>query len=992
MMRSLCALLLLPSAVCAQPYFQQHVAYTINVRLDDSTHVLRGLEEFIYTNNSTVTLDTIHLHLWPNAYRDHRSALCKQLDAQNDLDLHFAKQEERGHMDSLAFSDPQGPLTWGYDHVHPDIGWLLLRTPLAPGQKVTIRTPFRVKIPDGRFSRLGHTDQAYYITQWYPKPAVFDAQGWHAMPYLTLGEFYSEFGSFDVSITLPANYVVGATGELQNPEERAWMDSLSARPLSMSISKGRDPFPPSDPTTKTIRFKQDSVHDFAWFADKRFQVRKSSIALPRSGNTVTTWALFTPKNAALWDKAASYVSESVRLYSQWVGDYPYRACTAVDGTISAGGGMEYPMITIIGNMDNAQALDEVIAHEVGHNWFYGLLGSNERDHAWMDEGVNSFVELRYMRERYPDGSGGILPGALSKLLPDRALDHRFIPEATYRLNARRNLDQRIEQPSAGFTALNYGAMVYSKSTLVFDHLFAYLGEEVFDRCMQAYFREWHHKHPGPQDMRAVFERESGKDLGWLFEELITTDHKIDVRAVKLKDGLLTHRTRADHPIPFPVTGWNGKDSLGTVWSDGAKGKGSTALPWPNASLIKIDAVHRSLDIDRRNNLVRDRTFLPRAPRTSLRPLLGITDERRSWYWAPALAYNAHDGFMAGLAVYNTTFPSSRMEWAVAPLYGFASERPVGGARLMFHHDRLRGSFLENFHIGVAANSASLATEEPFERYFLRVVPQVRFDIRNDRAKRNTAHFVSFRSTVLQEYLQGTQGDSLRIDLREENIYHEVSYNLDHRSGLMPSSVKLDLQHHNAFTRLALDARQAFVYDRKHHRVSVRLFAGQFLRRDEALMRNQMGWRLHWGSSDMMFDHFFMERQDVGRITAQQMAKDQGAFKTPNSQGTSDSWIAAINLEADVPFGLPLMLFASAGAAPYAQVTASGKEELWRMHYEVGFGIRIIRDIAEVWVPLAVSKEIGDQLELNNIDFMERIRFVLALEKLDPTSLLRRISN
>ncbi|MBK8341772.1 MAG: M1 family peptidase, partial [Flavobacteriales bacterium] len=126
---------------------------------------------------------------------------------------------------------------------------------------------------------MGHTDQAYYITQWYPKPAVFDAQGWHAMPYLTLGEFYSEFGSFDVSITLPANYVVGATGELRNAEEHAWMDSLAARPLSISISKGRDPFPPSDPTTKTIRFLQDSVHDFAWFADKRFQVRKSSVTL-----------------------------------------------------------------------------------------------------------------------------------------------------------------------------------------------------------------------------------------------------------------------------------------------------------------------------------------------------------------------------------------------------------------------------------------------------------------------------------------------------------------------------------------------------------------------------------------------------------------------------------------------------------------------------------------------------------------------------------------
>ena len=986
MMRSLCALLLLPSAVCAQPYFQQHVAYTIDVRLDDSTHVLRGLEEFIYTNNSTVTLDTIHLHLWPNAYRDHRSALCKQLDAQNELDLHFAKQEERGHIDSLAFSDTQGPLTWGYDPVHPDIGWLLLRTPLAPGQQVTIRTPFLVKIPDGRFSRLGHTDQAYYITQWYPKPAVFDAQGWHAMPYLTLGEFYSEFGSFDVSITLPANYVVGATGELQNPEERAWMDSLSARPLSMSISKGRDPFPPSDPTTKTIRFKQDSVHDFAWFADKRFQVRKSSIALPRSGNTVTTWALFTPKNAALWDKAASYVSESVRLYSQWVGDYPYRACTAVDGTISAGGGMEYPMITIIGNMDNAQALDEVIAHEVGHNWFYGLLGSNERDHAWMDEGVNSFVELRYMRERYPDGSGGILPGALSKLLPDRALDHRFIPEATYRLNARRNLDQRIEQPSAGFTALNYGAMVYSKSTLVFDHLFAYLGEEVFDRCMQAYFREWHHKHPGPQDMRAVFERESGKDLGWLFEELITTDHKIDVRAVKLKDGLLTHRTRADHPIPFPVTGWNGKDSLGTVWSDGAKGKGSTALPWPNASLIKIDAVHRSLDIDRRNNLVRDRTFLPRAPRTSLRPLLGITDERRSWYWAPALAYNAHDGFMAGLAVYNTTFPSQPFEWVVAPLYGFASERPTGVARMEYHFDRMRSRVFQNIHIGLSGRTFSTFQDHDAAAWFGKLSPSIRFDVERDPLVKPWAHAIGLRGVRIWNTEQYSSVDDVLYQYTETQDYVELQHVMADTRRLHPSAITTTLTAAEDWLRGSIEIKQAFAYNARNKQLRLRLFAGTFLNNKPE--RSLDAWGLTWGPEDMMYDHSYLERGPSDHFLGRQFNRQQGAFKTPFFGGGSETWMISLNTEFDLPFSFPIAFFASAGWIP-EKIAATGAIRTGT-YAEAGIGLPLVKDVLEVWLPLIVSKKIADEEEYYDRTVSDRIRFVLALEKIDPTKLLRNI--
>ncbi|MBL0043973.1 MAG: M1 family metallopeptidase [Flavobacteriales bacterium] len=394
-------LLLSPAFLSAQ-YFQQQVDYRINVRLDDVKHELFAIEEFDYLNNSSQTLDTIWIHFWPNANKDQSTALCEQLDRQNNFRLHFATPAQRGFIDSLDFRSNDTKLTWGFHSEHIDIGWIKLPAPLTPGARITISTPFHVKSPSASFSRLGHAGQAYYITQWFPKPAVYDREGWHAMPYLTQGEFYSEFGSFDVSITLPANYVVAATGELQNAQEVAFMDSLAGLTFTGSRRhrwKQWASFPSSKVSSaqvKTIRFKQDRVHDFAWFADKTFIVRKGSVTLPRRGNTVTTWTLFTPKNATVWDSAITYVNESVRLYSQWVGDYPYSACTAIDGGTAAGGGMEYPMITIINDSEDAFELDVVIAHEVGHNWFYGMLGSNERDHPWMDEGINSFYEQRYV--------------------------------------------------------------------------------------------------------------------------------------------------------------------------------------------------------------------------------------------------------------------------------------------------------------------------------------------------------------------------------------------------------------------------------------------------------------------------------------------------------------------------------------------------------------------------------------------------------------------
>ncbi|HQW42464.1 MAG TPA: M1 family metallopeptidase, partial [Flavobacteriales bacterium] len=723
-----CTFLTSLSAI-AQDYFQQQVDYTINVRLDDATHTLHAHEDFTYTNNSSTSLDTIWIHVWPNAYKDRISALCKQLARDGDLDLHFAKEEERGSIDSLDFSANEQKLAWGFHPKHEDIAWLLLTEPLRPTDSITVSTPFRVQIPDGKFSRLGHTGEAYYITQWYPKPAVFDAQGWHTMPYLSSGEFYSEFGSFDVTIILPENYVVGATGMLQTAEERAFMDRLAAI-QDTTTTRGSNAIPASSSGLKTIRFTQDKVHDFAWFADKRFIVRKSEVALPKSGRTVTTWALFTPRNKDVWAKGVNYVDRAVLHYGEHVGEYPYDACTAVDGTISAGGGMEYPMITIINSTSDAQSLDNVITHEVGHNWFYGILGSNERDHAWMDEGMNSFVELLYMRKYYPNGQLAISIPFLKKTFGQIKDIHRFQSEMGYRLNARRNLDQPLSLSSNDFTMINYGTMVYMKTALVMDHLLAYLGEETMDRCLQAYYNAWKFKHPQPEDMRVVFEKESGKDLGWVFDGMIGSDQKVDVKALRCKgeDGLRI-RSNFNSPVPFPISFWIGSDSLGSDWIQIAPGRTETLTEWPNADRIVIDANNRTLDIDRRNNKVRSHGLCKRGHFPKFEPFLGLErNDRRSIYYAPAVAWNGHDGFQAGLVLHNTTFPSQRTEWVLAPLYGFGSQRIGGAARIEHHSDRMQSPLFQNITLGLSGRMASTYHDADVTSWYRKLSPYITFQL------------------------------------------------------------------------------------------------------------------------------------------------------------------------------------------------------------------------------------------------------------------------
>lgn len=999
--------LLGPLLSFGQTYFQQEVDYVIDARLDDRTHVLHATGSFTYQNNSPTTLDTLWIHLWPNAYKDRTSALCKQLDRNGELDLHFASEDERGWIDSLDFKADDQQVQWGHHPEHADIGWIKLKDPLGPGGRTTISTPFRVKIPDGKFSRLGHTGQAYYITQWYPKPAVFDAQGWHAMPYLTQGEFYSEFGSFDVSITLPANYVVGATGILQNEQEAAWMDSLSKVPFNKeqyfvdiaSITRYRDLS--SSATTKTIRFTQERVHDFAWFADKRFIVRKSEVALPKSGRTVQTWALFTPKNAELWSEAVSYVNESVRFYSEWVGDYPYDACTAIDGTISAGGGMEYPMITIIGNMDDKQSLDNVIAHEVGHNWFYGILGSNERDHAWMDEGMNSFLELLYMRARYP-GNGFSIPGLgfLTNAFGGTKDGHRYQNELMYRFNARRNLDQSLSLTSADFTSINYGCMVYSKSALVFDHLHAYLGDGVMKRALNAYFDAWKFKHPQPQDVRDVFEQESGKDLSWVFDEMICTRSVFDSKAAVLKVGSdgrsakLTVRGKNIHDIPVPVTGYAGTDSLGTTWVlHGKSGKESThELPWPNVDRIRLDATDRTLDIDRRNNSVRSRGLFRRAAPLQWKWLPVVEkDDQRTIQCTPLPAWNGNDGLQFGLAAYNTAFPSQRTEWVFAPLYGTVSERLGGAARIEHHFDRLRSPLFQNITLGLSARSASEFRDNTDLMWFGKLSPYLHLDLHREPLSRPWEHRISARGVHLQNEARSTGTDGTTLRGSDSRFYTEVQYRAENKSKLHRSLVLPTVTREARFLRASLELRQAFALNDRNDEIRFRAFMGTFLwKRNDRLYNGLHAWGLTWGTQDMLYDHAYLERNARDAFTARQYHTQQGAFKTPFLQGGSETWIGALNMEMDVPISLPLALFGSVGMVPITRITPDGRSTATATYYEAGVGIIAVRDVLEVWIPLVVSDRIADEEKFLDRTITDRIRFIFALEKLDPTRILRNL--
>ncbi len=1013
-------LFLLPLFGYAQVYFQQEVNHTIRVKLNDTKHTLSAYEEIEYTNNSPDNLDTLYFHLWPNAYKSTFSELGRQKLEDGDLDLHFSDSVDRGFIDSLDFKMNGKPVRMEYHPNHQDIALLILPEPIKSwGGKATITTPFRVKIPDASFSRLGHVEESYMITQWFPKPAVYDMDGWHPMPYLGQGEFYSEYGSYDVSITLPKNYVVGATGDLQNQEELAWLEEKDEK-TRKKIADGtlavkgiiKNEFPKSANEFKTIRYVQKNVHDFAWFADKRFHVLKSSVDLPRTKQTVTSWAMFTNQNAELWQSAPVYLDSAIYYYSLWNGDYPYNQVTAVDGTIAAGGGMEYPNVTVIGSTNSAFLLEQVIVHEVGHNWFYGILGSNERDHPWMDEGLNSLNENRYIETRYPNASLSIALGANgSKIGSMFGLDKvqtKGLHEYSYLLNARRNLDQPIELGARKYTPSNYGGIVYSKTAIVFDYLLAYLGDSLFDHCMHVYYDTWHFKHPGPEDLRKIFEKETGKDLSWFFNDLIQTTGKIDyaVKGFKKEDGktYLKVVRKGDVASPYSLDFMKDGKVLRTVWIDeksapfGLNQKHQLIeVQIREADQIRIDHARDIPEINRSNNMIRTSGIFKTAKPIKFQWLGGVEDpEVNTLYYTPLLGWNKYDGLMAGFSFYNHTFPEKKFEYTLTPMFGLGTLRPVGIGDAHYHFYPHHENYIQRITLGGEYSTFHFQNNDIGKGRYQKIMPYLEIDFQNPNNRRaRWKHKASVNYSIVENFTPS----EVAINEWDLTQAFRAGYRLSNSQVLKPFSLKLDYeqgQFDNNMAEFALqdyvkasvEAKWRFNYNWNLDGVDLRVFAGYFFKNNTTSSR--FNWQLDGqnGVQDYLYDQIFLgRRQQHPDFLSQQMVENHGAFKAPTGFGSSNSWLVAGNIKIDLP--IPLIgLYADAGMFPVFVVNTGQTES--RFLYNAGIHIPIRKGIVDIYVPIAFHEDIQSEYEFRDVNFLQRIRFTFNLKQLNPFKAIKQL--
>jgi hypothetical protein len=505
------------------PLSLRNASYSIDVRLDPATRTITASEVITWRNITSRSVDDLRFHLYWNAWRDDRSSWQREraLVRTPPRDM---QPGDRASLDisSLRVTGSGGPvdLTTRLRFIAPDDNnaddRTVLQAPLpqaaGPGTTLTIEVAWTAHVPRP-VARTGAVGDFFFIAQWFPKLGVLEDGGWNCHQFHASTEFFSDYGVYDVRMTVPKGWPVGATGVAR--ERRANTDG-----------------------TETLRYYQEDVHDFAWTTSPDALERTARFEYP-SLPSVELRLLLRPEHASQAERHFEGARTALRLYGEWFGAYPYGHLTIVDPAYQSGaGGMEYPTLITAGTrwLMPAGTADpeDVVIHETGHQFFYGIVGSNEFENAWMDEGINTFAEARvmdarqatYYSQRY---FGGFIPFVFRDIRLDR--EHMWNRLAGYR---RAATTDRQSTPSYRYYPATGGLITYNKTALWLNTMERWLGWPTVQRTLSTFFVRWQFKHPTPEDFFHIANDVAGRDLSWYFDQVYRGSSTFDYGIQELR--------------------------------------------------------------------------------------------------------------------------------------------------------------------------------------------------------------------------------------------------------------------------------------------------------------------------------------------------------------------------------------------------------------------------------------------------------------------------
>ena len=509
----------LPFVLLSQSNWQQNADYEMNVDIDVESYRFNGSQEILYTNNSPDTISKVYYHLYFNAFKpgsqmDVRSLNISDPDSRVKDRISKLEKNEEGDLSVFELKQDGKPVFFEQQET---VLLARLNKVLLPGKKTKLTLLFEGVVPK-QIRRSGRNNKdgvALSMTQWYPKLAEYDFEGWHPNPYIAR-EFHGVWGDYSVKITIDKNYILGGTGYLQNSTEIGY----GYHPKNKTIDH-------SEKEKLTWHFFAPSVHDFTWAADPDFVHD-----VVKGPNDVDLHFLYKT-NQENWRKLQPHSVGLMKYFNENIGEYPWKQYSIIQG---GDGGMEYAMSTLITGGEQYSRLLGTTSHEMAHAWFQHILANNEAKHPWMDEGFASYIDVL--------AENSVL-GKTPKNPFKRSYD-----------SYRRLANSGVEQPQTTHSDrynynFAYSVSAYSKGSVFLAQLGYIVGPKTLKKILKRYFNEFKFKHPSPNDFKRVAEKVSDLELEWYLNDWTRTAEKIDY-AITYNEGIAVLERKGLIPMPIEL--------------------------------------------------------------------------------------------------------------------------------------------------------------------------------------------------------------------------------------------------------------------------------------------------------------------------------------------------------------------------------------------------------------------------------------------------------
>ena len=907
----------------------------IDASIDTLTNIITGTQKIIYVNNSSDTLNEIFLHAWPASYRNRNTELGFRSRENRKTDIYFAPSEDKGNIYDFLFEEESDTLVWSYlNHSH-DIIELELNEPLKPGKSITINTPFKLKLPNARFTGFGYSERGFFLKEWYLSPAVYSKGKWHIMSNKNLDDLFIEPSIYLIKLRFPENYKI--TSNLMYKESYMGFDrfeaTLSGKSLgSVNIMIYKDlKFKKYQITTKTsniVTVETDIKYPFILSVEDPFE------------------DLLKRQLDFLESNLGQYKSSKLWVSSVYLKNNPIYSLNTI------------PFIETMG--EKFQKEIEVFK-ALSNAYIKSSIFTNPRDDAWLIDGLNSYLLSLYIKKYYPNKKlfGNLSDYWISRFFDLSELKFNDRQQLLYLIMARQNLDQAIGIPKDEFANLNLLAINQFKTSMGLSYLRDYLGEDKFIKSLKETYSYSSNKFIDTEEVENIFAKNSDEKSNWFFTDYIKKRNLIDYK-LKLKDDDILITNKTNYTGPLKIYGYQ-KDSLVFAeWREGFVDTMRFTPPSLKFDRIVLNDSNALPEFNFRDNTLKytKKWYRPLDKPLQFKLMTDIENPHYSQVFVnPYGEWNAYDGVVLGAAFYNKSLIRRPFNYNISPTYAFRAKSLTGSGSVGYTY-YFRDSDI--FH------SASVAMFMKYSHYdkelaYFKYNPAVRLYFKRHNPRGVDNNYLFMRYVSVEKEIPNFDGPIDDIAKYEEYKIFNIRHIYENPEIIDDFRYKTDLQIGDKFGKISSEIRFRKLTD-WHNRIDVRLFAGIFLYNNVGNTYYDFGIN---SSTDYLFDYNFLGRSETSGILSQQIIVNDGAFKTKYNT-FANNWLVASNLHVSI-----WKFFEVYGDVGMYSNKGDSNKFIW----DTGVRFNFVPEIFEFYFPIYSNK--GSEFAEPN--YQERIRFVFTAD-------------